>query len=52
MENGEQGSSNHAVRTTEQDGHGTVARKISYALNLVAGDPHARIHASVVLRTQ
>jgi hypothetical protein len=37
MENGEQGSSKRAVRTTEQDGHGTVARKISDALNLAAG---------------
>jgi hypothetical protein len=28
MENGEQGSSNRAVRTTEHDGHGTVHEKI------------------------
>jgi hypothetical protein len=28
MENGEQGSLNRAVRTTEQDGHGTVHKKI------------------------
>jgi hypothetical protein len=38
MENGEQGSSNRAVRMTKEDGHGTVARKISDALNLAAGD--------------
>jgi hypothetical protein len=52
MENGEQGSSKRAVRTTEQDGHGTVARKISDALNLAAGDARAQIHVGPVIRAQ
>jgi hypothetical protein len=52
MENGEQGSSNRAVRTTEEDGHGKVARKISDALNLTAGDRRARIRAGAVICAQ
>jgi hypothetical protein len=52
MENGEQGSSNRAIRTTEEDGHGTVARKISDALNLAAGDPRTRIRADAVIHAQ
>jgi hypothetical protein len=52
MENREQGSSNRAVRTTEEDDHGTVARKISDALNLAAGDPRARIRAGASIRAQ
>jgi hypothetical protein len=39
MENGEQGSSSRAVRTSDDDCHGTVTRKISDTLNLTAGDP-------------
>jgi hypothetical protein len=38
MENGEQGSSIRAVRTSDDDCHGTITRKISDALNLAAGD--------------
>jgi hypothetical protein len=50
MKNGEQGSSNRAIRTTEEDGHGTVARKISDALNLAAGDRRAWIRAGAMIR--
>jgi hypothetical protein len=39
MENGEQDSSNRAVRTTEHDCHGTVIIKIFGAVLLNAGDP-------------
>jgi hypothetical protein len=38
MENGEQSPSSHAIRTSDDDCHGTVTRKISDALNLTAGD--------------
>jgi hypothetical protein len=37
MENVEQGSSSHAVRTSDDDCHNTVTRKISDALNFAAG---------------
>jgi hypothetical protein len=37
MENGEQGSSSRAVKTSDDDCHGTVTRNISDALNFAAG---------------
>jgi hypothetical protein len=52
MENGEQGSSNRVVKTTEEDGHGIVDRKISDSLNLAVDDPRARIRVGSVIRAQ
>ena len=45
IENGEQGSTNHAIRTTEDEGHGTVHKRSSGTSPLTIGDPRAVIYA-------